>query len=166
MSTTRTPNTPTATVRSTLDEEARSAVTSRLQPLLVDLLELSLTAKQLHWTVVGGNFKPLHEHLDEVVDEYRTWSDDVAERLTAIGVAPDGRVQRVAGDTPEDPAPEGWTHQDEVVAVMTDRIEAVAKRTRERLDGLGDVDLPSEDLLIGILEGLEMQLWMFSAQQA
>ena len=166
MSATRTPDASATPIRSTLDEDGRAAVASRLQPLLVDLLELSLTGKQLHWNVVGSNFKPLHEHLDEVVAEYRTWSDDVAERLTAIGVAPDGRVQRVAGDTPEDPAPESWSHQDEVVAVMTDRIEAVARRTREHLDGLGDVDLASEDLLIGILEGLEMQLWMFSAQQA
>ncbi len=156
---------PASTVRSTLDPSAQREVASRLQPLLVDLLELALTGKQLHWNVVGSDFKPLHEHLDEVVDEYRTWSDEVAERLTSIGVAPDGRVQRVAGDSPEDPAPEGFTGQEQVVEVMADRIEAVARRTRERLEGLGDVDLPSEDLVIGILEGLEMQLWMFSAQQ-
>jgi starvation-inducible DNA-binding protein len=166
MSTTRTSRPTAAAVRSTLDDAARQAVASRLQPLLVDLVELSLTGKQLHWNVVGDRFKPLHEHLDEVVDEYRGWSDEVAERLTAVGVAPDGRVQRVAGDSPEDPAPQSWSHQDEVVEVMTNRIEAVARRTRERLDGLGDVDLASEDLVIGILEGLEMQLWMFSAQQA
>lgn len=165
MSATRTPDTSVSAVRSTLSKEAQAEVTSRLQPLLVDLIELSLTGKQLHWNVVGDRFKPLHEHLDEVVAQYRSWSDDVAERLTSIGVAPDGRVQRVAGDSPEDPAPESWTKQDDVVAVMTDRIEAVARRTRERLEGLGDIDLASEDLVIQILDGLEMQLWMFSAQQ-
>lgn len=165
MSATRTPDTSLSAVRSTLSKEAQAEVTSRLQPLLVDLIELSLTGKQLHWNVVGDRFKPLHEHLDEVVAQYRSWSDDVAERLTSIGVAPDGRVQRVAGDSPEDPAPESWTKQDDVVAVMTDRIEAVARRTRERLEGLGDIDLASEDLVIQILDGLEMQLWMFSAQQ-
>ena len=153
-------------VRSTLDATAQREVTDRLQPLLVDVLELTLTAKQLHWNVIGTNFKPLHEHLDEVVDEYRTWSDQIAERLTSIGVAPDGRAQRIAGDSPEDPAPQGYIAQEDVVQVMTDRIEAVARRTRERLDGLGEVDLPSEDLLIAILDGLEMQLWMFSAQLA
>ena len=165
MSTTRSPERATGGVRSTLDAQAQEAVASRLQPLLVDLIELSLTGKQLHWNVVGDNFKPLHEHLDEVVDEYREWSDEVAERLTSIGVAPDGRLQRVAGDSPEDPAPETWVSQEDTVAVMVDRIEAVAGRTRERLDGLGDVDLASEDLVIEILQGLEMQLWMFSAQQ-
>ncbi len=163
MATTDTPR--TRGVRSTLDPDARAAVTESLQPLLVDLVDLSLTAKQLHWTVVGSAFRPLHEHLDEVTAEYRTWSDAVAERLTAIGVAPDGRLQRVAGDSPADPAPDGWVGQADVVTHMTDRIEAVARAVRERLDGLGDVDLASEDLLVEILQGLEMQLWMFSAQQ-
>jgi starvation-inducible DNA-binding protein len=175
VSATRTPDTSRATadtaaagspIRSTLDAAAQDAVRERLQPLLVDLVDLSLTGKQLHWIVVGRDFKPVHEHLDELVTQYRTWSDDVAERLTSIGVAPDGRVQRVAGDSPADPVPESWTDVADVVQVMADRVEAVARRTRERLDGLGDVDVASEDLLIEILDGLEMQLWMLSAQTA
>ena len=161
-----TPKSPAEAVRSTLDAAAQEAVRERLQPLLVDLVDLSLTSKQLHWNIVGTRFKSLHEHLDEVTDQYRMWSDEVAERLTSLGVAPDGRVQRVAGDSPADPAPASWVHQDEVVTAMSDRIEAVARATRQRLDGLGDIDLASEDLLIGILNGLEMQLWMFSAQEA
>jgi starvation-inducible DNA-binding protein len=163
---TRTPAPSGPVVRSTLDESAKAAVQSRLQPLLVDLLDLALTGKQLHWNVVGENFRPLHAHLDELVDEYRVWADDVAERMSSVGIAPDGRSQRVAGDSPADPAPEGWTHQTEVVAVMADRVEAAAKATRQRLDGLGDIDAASEDLLIEVLNGLEMQLWMISAQQA
>ncbi len=175
MSTTQTPGPTTAAaegtpapavVRSTLDAAGQEAVRDRLQPLLVDLIDLSLTAKQFHWSIVGTRFKSLHEHLDEVTDQYRMWSDEVAERLTSLGVAPDGRVQRVAGDSPADPAAASWIHQDEVVTEMSNRIEAVARATRQRLDGLGDVDVASEDLLIAILNGLEMQLWMFSAQEA
>jgi starvation-inducible DNA-binding protein len=166
MSATRSPAPTADTVRSTLDAAAKAEVQARLQPLLVDLLDLALTGKQLHWNVVGDRFRSLHEHLDELVDEYRAWADDVAERMTSVGIAPDGRSQRVAGDSPADPAPEGWTHQTEVVAVMADRIEATAKATRSRLRGLADVDVASEDLLIEVLNGLEMQLWMISAQQA
>ncbi|MFO7777947.1 MAG: DNA starvation/stationary phase protection protein [Nitriliruptoraceae bacterium] len=170
MSTTDTPRTTAVgaagAVRSTLDDTAKAAVQERLQPLLVDLLDLSLTAKQLHWNVVGPSFRSIHLQLDEVTNQYRLWSDDVAERMTSVGIAPDGRVQRVAGDSPADPAPASWTHQTEVIAAMTDRIQAVAQATRTRLQGLGDVDVASEDLLIEILDGLEMQLWMFSAQQA
>jgi starvation-inducible DNA-binding protein len=158
--------TPGISIRSTLAPDAQRQVAERLQPMLVDLLDLSLTGKQLHWIVVGPDFKPIHEHLDELVDQYRAWSDQVAERMTSIGVAPDGRVQRVAGDSPADPAPEGFTPQEQVVAVITDRVETVARHTRQRLEGLGDHDVASEDLLIEILDGLEMQLWMLSAQLA
>ncbi|MGM0619263.1 MAG: Dps family protein [Actinomycetota bacterium] len=159
MSTTDTPRTTAVgaagAVRSTLDDTAKAAVQERLQPLLVDLLDLSLTAKQLHWNVVGPSFRSIHLQLDEVTNQYRLWSDDVAERMTSVGIAPDGRVQRVAGDSPADPAPASWTHQTEVIAAMTDRIQAVAQATRTRLQGLGDVDVASEDLLIEILDGLE-----------
>jgi starvation-inducible DNA-binding protein len=154
------------TVRTTLEAASQEAVAARLQPLLVDLLDLSLTGKQLHWTVVGPQFRSLHEQLDELVTQYRTWSDQVAERLASVGVAPDGRVQRIAGDSPADPAPEGWVQIAEVVRVLAGRIEAVARRTRAALDGLGDHDLVSEGLVTEILEGLEMQLWMVSAQEA
>lgn len=152
-------------IASTLEPDARKAVTERLQPTLVDLVDLTLTAKQLHWTVVGTAFRPLHEHLDEVVAQYRAWSDAVAERLTAIGIAPDGRLQRVAGDSPADPAPDGWIDQADVVTRMATRIEAVGRAIRDRIDGLGDVDVASEDVLIEILQGLEQQLWMFAAQR-
>jgi starvation-inducible DNA-binding protein len=157
---------PAQIVRSTLEPAAQELVRSRLQPLLVDLIDLSLTAKQYHWNVVGPSFRSLHEQLDEVTNQYRLWLDQVAERMTSVGVAPDGRVQRVAGDSPADPATESWVHQTDVVAAMTERIHAVASATRARIDGLGDADVASEDLLIEILDGLEMQLWMFSAQSA
>lgn len=166
MSITAKPASPESAVRSTLDESARAEIQTRLQPLLVDLLDLALTGKQLHWNVVGPNFRSVHDHLDELVDEYRGWADDVAERMSSVGVAPDGRSQRIAGDSPADPAPEGWTHQRDVIAVMADRVEAAATAIRRRLEGLGDIDPASEDLLIEVLEGLEMQLWMISAQQA
>jgi starvation-inducible DNA-binding protein len=157
---------PDAAIRSTLTDVSRDAVAARLQPVLVDLIDLALTAKQLHWNVTGPAFKPVHEHLDELVVSYRDWSDQVAERLAAVGVSPDGRVQRVGGDSPADPAPEGWIVDRDAITVVADRVEAAARAIRERLDGLGDHDAASEDLLVGILEGLEQQLWMLSAQLA
>lgn len=165
MSATRTSAETSSVVRSTLDVSAMAEVQTRLQPLLVDLLDLALTGKQLHWNVIGDNFRSVHKHLDELVTQWRGWSDDVAERMAAVGISPDGRIERVAGDSPADPAPESWSHQTEVIAVMADRIEAAAAATRGRLEGLGEIDPVSEDVLIGILEGLEEQLWMVSAQQ-
>ena len=38
----------------------------------------------------AGNFRSVHLQLDEMMTEYRAWSDVVAERIVAIGVAADG----------------------------------------------------------------------------
>lgn len=152
------------TIPSPLDDTARDEVAARLQPVLVDLVDLSLAAKQLHWTVVGHNFTALHEQLDAVTDAYRTWSDEVAERMTAVGVAPDGRSQRVASDTAAPAVAEGWVGERAVVEDMVSRLGGAIARTRTQLDGIGKHDPVSEDVLLGILGGLEQQHWMFAAQ--
>jgi starvation-inducible DNA-binding protein len=156
------PSSPT--IPSTLDDTARDDVAARLQPCLVDLIDLTLTAKQLHWTVVGRNFSSLHLQLDTVTTAYRTWSDQVAERMATIGVTPDGRSQRVADDAAAPPAPEGWVGERAAVEDMVVRLSRAVSRMREQLDGIGEHDPVSEDLLIGVLAGLEEQHWMFAAQ--
>src|SRR5919199_2770611 len=63
----------------------REQVTIVLQQSLVELIDLGLFGKQLHWNVVGELFRPLHAQLDELVDSWRDLADTVAERLVAIG---------------------------------------------------------------------------------
>ena len=41
---------------------------SDLQETLVELTGLSLQAKQLHWNVVGRQFRSLHKQLDSLWD--------------------------------------------------------------------------------------------------
>lgn len=153
-------------VASTLNEESRAAVAAELQPTLVELIDLQLTAKQLHWAVVGPRFRPLHDQLDELTDAYRTWSDDVAERLTATGVVPDGRLQRAAADTPLDGLGDGWISDGDAVRAIAARVQQVATAVRDRIERLDKVDLASQDTLLGILAGLEEQLWMLTAQES
>ena len=79
-------------VKSPLSEEDLKLVGEALQGALVDLVDLSLVAKQVHWNVVGPRFRSVHLQLDEVVSTARKHSDTVAERASAIGVTPDGRA--------------------------------------------------------------------------
>jgi starvation-inducible DNA-binding protein len=136
-----------------------------LQATLIELIDLSLQAKQAHWNVVGPTFKPVHEFLDELVDDYRGWYDDVAERLTAIGVSPDGRLATVTDGTPLATLPPGPLADQAVVVAMDERVTLVAARIRERADRMAD-DLATQDLLIEILRGLEKQRWMIRAHRS
>jgi starvation-inducible DNA-binding protein len=136
-----------------------------LQDTLTELIELALQGKHAHWNVVGPLFKPVHEGLDELVDAYREWYDDVAERMAAIGAAPDGRTATIAAATSLEALPAGPIDDRAVVAAFASRIQVVAGRIRARADSMAD-DLASQDLLIEILRGLDKQAWMLRAQLA
>jgi len=137
-----------------------------LQETVVELIDLSLQAKQAHWNVVGPMFRPLHELLDEFTDQYRDWYDTAAERLTAIGGAPDGRSMTVSASTPLVQLPEGQLTDTAVLAYFDERLTMIAGRVRDRLTVLGGIDLASQDVLIEILRGLEKQVWMLRAHRA
>ena len=78
-----------------------AAVAKAMQQAVVDLNALALRGKQMHWNLQGKNFLTLHVQLDTIVDFARTSYDDFAERLVAIGGAPDALPQTIADQTHE-----------------------------------------------------------------
>jgi starvation-inducible DNA-binding protein len=110
------------------------AVAGELQGMLVDLIDLALIGKQAHWNVEGRWFRSLHLDLDELVDDWRTLGDEVAERAVAIGAAPDGRAETVAGSTEIEPLPTGALGDHAIVEAMASRPADVTARTRRRID--------------------------------
>lgn len=141
-----------------------ATVVSALQDSLVELIDLALQAKQYHWNVVGPHFRAVHLQLDEITDAVRLWYDDVAERLTTLGVTPDGRVSTVAAGTPLAEAGAGWQRDEVTVEAMAERLSDVANRLRERAGAIGDTDLATQGILIEIGGGLEKHVWMLRAQ--
>lgn len=147
-----------------LGEHQRDEVGNQLQMTLVELVDLSLLGKQLHWSVTGPLFKPLHEQLDELVDSWRALADVVAERAVALGHFPDGQSTAVAASTELRKVDAGPLEDHVVVRELTDRVANVAERVRERMDRLGEIDAASQDVVIEVLRELEKQLWMIRAQ--
>ncbi|MER7046803.1 MULTISPECIES: Dps family protein [Streptomyces] len=151
-------------VKSPLSEADLKAVGEALRGALVDLVDLGLVAKQVHWNVVGPRFRSVHLQLDEVVDTARLHSDTVAERCSAIGVTPDGRAATVAAQSAIAPVPEGWIKDGDAVQVLVRALGAVIVRMRERIGVTGDPDPVSQDILIGLTGDLEKHAWMFQAE--
>lgn len=145
---------------------AANLIETGLQDTLVELSDLALQGKQLHWNLVGRGFKSVHEQLDDLVDEARSASDDVAERAVTLGYTPDARALTIAKDTPLAAAADGRVADTAAVAHVVTLLATIIDRMRERIVQLDDLDLVTQDLLIGIVAGLEKQKWMFSAQQA
>src|SRR5262249_6871351 len=142
----------------------REGVGSELQTVLVELVDLSLIGKQLHWAVSGPLFQPLHLQLDELVDSWRELADTVAERAVALGYVPDGQAQTVAATTQLKPVAAGAIEDRMVVRELTHRIADVSERVRDRINRVGEVDLASQDVLIEVVRELEKQQWMLRVQ--
>lgn len=137
-----------------------------LQDTLVELIELSLQAKQLHWNLTGRLFLPLHEQLDSLADEARDAADAVAERAITIGCPPDGRTATVAERSPLATLPSGTVADHTVVDLVVVALTTISAALTERVARLGDPDPVTQDLLIGVQAGLDKQRWMFHAQQS
>jgi starvation-inducible DNA-binding protein len=148
-----------------LGEHARKEAGHLLQLTLVELIDLSLIGKQLHWTIVGPGFRELHLQLDELVDEWRELSDVVAERAVAIGFPPDGRAQAVVEQSELEPVEPGLTEIPVAIRELTARVAEVDERLRERCERLAELDLASQDVLIEVTRALEKQLWMIRVQE-
>jgi starvation-inducible DNA-binding protein len=136
-----------------------------LQATLVELIDLALIGKQAHWNVVGPHFRSLHTELDELVDAWRTMSDEVAERAVTLGGAPDGQAEAVAGASELEPLPSGHLADADVVDAISRRLAAVAQRTHVRIRRSED-DPVTQDLLVRVAGVLDKQLWMLQAQRA
>ncbi|MFJ8888697.1 Dps family protein [Streptomyces sp. NPDC102402] len=153
-------------VKSALTEGDRKVVGDALQGALVDLIDLSLAAKQVHWNVVGPRFRSIHLQLDEVVDTARQHSDTVAERASAVGVNPDGRSRTLAKTTAIDSVPDGWIKDVDAVRALVEALLVVIERMRERIDATAEPDPVSQDILITLTADLEKHAWMFQAESA
>src|SRR4051795_254325 len=136
----------------------------QLEATLQELVDLSLIGKQLHWCVVGPQFRPLHLQLDELVNAWRELSDTVAERAVAVGYVPDGQARALVAASPISPVAQGAIEDHVVVRELVHRVAQASERARARMDRLGEIDAASQDVLIDVVRVLEEQQWMLRVQ--
>jgi starvation-inducible DNA-binding protein len=147
-----------------LGKHEREEIGNELQATLLELVDLSLVGKQLHWSVVGPQFRPLHLYLDELIDSWRELADTVAERAVALGYWPDGQADTVAAGSQVARVERGAIDDRHVLRELAQRLAEVDERTRARMDRLAELDSASEDVLVEAVRALEEQLWMIRAQ--
>ncbi|CAN5786775.1 DNA starvation/stationary phase protection protein [soil metagenome] len=134
-----------------------------LQHRLTALTDLHLTLKHIHWNVVGPNFISVHEMLDPHIDAIRLMSDDVAERLPTLGgdpLATPGAI--VAGRTWDDYSVNRAT-TDAHLGALDQVYAGVIADHRKAIAEFDDLDLVSQDMMIGQSDKLEMYHWFVRA---
>lgn len=154
-----------AKIHGTLDDDARKTTGQALRAAVIDLIDLTLVAKQAHWNVVGRTFRSIHLQLDELVEVARRHTDVLAERAVAIGVNPDGRSVKVAEETKISQPDPGYLQDDKAIMLAVDVLSGAVKRFRAHVDATEEADPVTQDLLITATQDLEEQHWMFEAMR-
>lgn len=154
-----------ANIRTSLQKDRAQATVRELHPMLLDLINIALVSKQLHWNVVGPRFRSVHLMVDELVEFCREKADTVAERMVALGQSADGRARTIADKTTVEDIQTDFVMDNNVVAMLSDRLANVTLDFRNRLQRIAEHDPVTENLAAEIIEGLEKFLWMMSAQQ-
>ncbi|MHA7263000.1 Dps family protein [Arthrobacter sp. TMN-37] len=144
--------------------EASPTLTDNLQSVLVDLIELHLQGKQAHWNVVGKNFRTMHLQLDEIIDDARLFTDQLAERMRALHAVPDGRSASVARGTSIDQFPAGLVSTQDTIPRVVRMLESAVQRMRDVHDQVDEEDPTTADILHGFIEKLEQYAWMVAAE--
>ncbi|MET1043646.1 MAG: DNA starvation/stationary phase protection protein, partial [Microbacteriaceae bacterium] len=144
--------------------KASAELGSNLQSVLVDLIELHVQGKQAHWSVVGKNFRDLHLQLDEIIDDARIFTDELAERMRALDALPDGRTETVTQTTHLPKFPAGEVDTTETVGLVTALLTATVDNIREVHEAVDEEDPASADILNGFILKLEQYIWMVSAE--
>ena len=146
--------------------DVAAGVAQFLTPVVQELVALAVNGKQAHWHVRGVNFIAVHELLDVVVGHAQDWADLAAERIVALGLPVDARVQTVAAQTTTPALSDGFQQSDATIAAVIAQIDATLALVRTAVDELDELDLPSQDIAIEIANGLDKDRWFLFAHVA
>ena len=134
--------------------DSREAVA--LQETYVDLLYMAIQTEHVRWTLRSSGFPLLMILLDGLTTEWRRWSEDVAQQLSALGIAPDGRVETIAARY-HNPVREGWRDPNNVQTRILEELGMRAAWCEGRSGELTADAAQSAALLTEIADGITAQ---------
>jgi starvation-inducible DNA-binding protein len=143
--------------------EDAERVVSILQDRLDACNDLHLTLKHAHWNVVGPHFISVHEMIDPQVDDVRAFSDDIAERIATLGGSPQGTPGGLVSRRTWDEYSIGRATTQEHLGALDVVYQGVISSYREAIAELDDLDLVTQDMLIGQTDKLELFHWFVRA---
>jgi starvation-inducible DNA-binding protein len=146
-----------------LSDKQGAEVAAMLQKQLSRYNDLHLTLKHVHWNVIGPNFIGVHQMIDPQVALVRGYADEVAERIAALGGSPKGTPGAIINDRTWNDYPCDRDGADVHLAALERVYTGVIEDTRETFQRLEDLDVVTQDILIGHAGELEKFQWFLRA---
>ena len=149
-----------------LDKSQREAMAAAVGALLADTYALYFKTHAYHWNVTGPRFHDLHSMFELQYNELWTATDEIAERIRALGVmAPISYGEMAAGSNInfDDATPDA----DTMVANLVAGHEQVVATARKALTLAQDHgDEATSDLVAPRITAHEKTAWMLRATLA
>ncbi len=146
--------------------ESREKLVELLNTRLASAIDLQLQSKHAHWNVKGPNFIALHELFDQVYTTVSGSVDELAERAVQLGGVARGTLATVTRETKLRAYPTGATSGSEHVEALGHALAAFGTQVREGIQLAEEYgDAGTADLLTGISQAIEKQLWFVEAHQ-
>ena len=144
-----------------ISAENRAAIAAGLSRLLADTYTLYLTTHNFHWNVTGPMFNTLHQMFMVQYTELWAAVDPVAERIRSLGHPAPGSYAQFSKLASVPDAPTVPPKALEMVRILVQGHEAVARTAREMFPLASDAsDEPTADLLTQRLTVHEQTAWM------
>ncbi|HMG63319.1 MAG TPA: DNA starvation/stationary phase protection protein [Streptosporangiaceae bacterium] len=146
-----------------MKSDSAERVTALLQDRLNSVSDLALTLKHVHWNVVGPNFISVHTMLDPQVDAVRAMADAIAERSATLGGSPTGTPGALVAQRDWDDYSLGRATTLQHLAALDLVYAGIIEAHRAAIDTTEELDLVTQDLLIGQSQQLEQFHWFVRA---
>ena len=144
-----------------IDAKDRKKIADGLSALLADSYTLYLMTHNFHWNVTGPMFNTLHTMFMGQYTELWNATDPIAERIRALGHPAPGSYAAFGKLSSLPDAPATPPKALEMVRILVEGHEAVARTARGMLDLVDDADdEPTTDLLTQRLTVHEQTAWM------
>jgi starvation-inducible DNA-binding protein len=146
-----------------MKSDSAERVIKLLQDRLNSLNDLALTLKHVHWNVTGPNFIAVHTMLDPQVDAVRAMVDETAERIATLGGSPCGTPGVLVAQRDWDDYSIGRGGTLEHLGALDVVYAGIIEAHRRAIDATEDLDLVTQDMLIGQSGQLEQFHWFVRA---
>lgn len=147
------------------EERGLTTASSIVNHLVANQGVMFVKLHQYHWYVQGPHFFKLHEKFEELYDETNEKFDEFAERLIAIGEKPFSTLgEYLENASISEQVYDKKISAEEMVSNLVADYETIKNITLKGVEFAGEENDPvTEDLLIGYVESIDLNIWMLQA---
>ncbi|PPI88081.1 DNA starvation/stationary phase protection protein Dps [Candidatus Pantoea edessiphila] len=146
---------------SDIDSNNKIYIIDKLNYLLAELIDLSLTTKQAHWNIRGANFIGIHKMLDNCFNLIIKYQDIIAERVVQLNGIALGTIDSVYNKTSLKHYPCNINNIQNHLKELSRRYNIVSTNNRKIINDIKDV--VTADILIDSSRALDQCLWLIES---